>query len=64
MKLLTAAEAAEILRAPEATLRYWRHTGQGPRSVKTGRRILYRPEDLETWIQERYAAEAREASPK
>lgn len=28
--LLTIAEAAELVRCPVATLRYWRHVGGGP----------------------------------
>jgi len=38
-QLLTITETAELLRAPVATLRWWRHTGQGPRSFKIGRRV-------------------------
>jgi excisionase family DNA binding protein len=49
-ELLTIAEAAQLLRAPVATLRYWRHLGTGPRSFRLGRRVLYRRDDLETWI--------------
>ncbi len=30
--LLTISEAAEVLRTPVATLRYWRHLGTGPHS--------------------------------
>ena len=41
-ELLTITEAAELLRAPVATLRYWRHLGTGPRSFRLGRRVLYR----------------------
>ena len=41
-KLLTITEAASIVRAPVATLRYWRHLGTGPRSFRLGRRVLYR----------------------
>jgi excisionase family DNA binding protein len=48
--LLTIAEVAALLRAPVATLRYWRHLGTGPRSFRLGRRVLYRREDLHTWI--------------
>jgi hypothetical protein len=40
--LLTISEAAALLRAPVATLRYWRHLGTGPRSFRLGRRVLYR----------------------
>lgn len=49
-ELLTLAEAAELLRAPVATLRYWRHLGSGPRSFRLGRRVLYRRDDLQAWV--------------
>ncbi|MGX5653284.1 helix-turn-helix transcriptional regulator [Geodermatophilus nigrescens] len=49
-ELLTIAEAAQLLRAPVATLRYWRHLGTGPRSFRLGRRVLYRRDELHTWI--------------
>jgi DNA-binding transcriptional MerR regulator len=52
-ELLTIAEAAELLRAPVATLRYWRHLGTGPRSFRLGRRVLYRNADLRSWIDAR-----------
>jgi excisionase family DNA binding protein len=48
--LLTIAEAADLLRAPVATLRYWRHRKIGPPSFRLGRRVLYRRADLRTWI--------------
>jgi DNA-binding transcriptional MerR regulator len=48
--LLTITEAAAIVRAPVATLRYWRYLGTGPASFKLGRRVLYRRSDLITWI--------------
>lgn len=49
-ELLTVAEAADLLRAPVATLRYWRHLNIGPHSFRLGRRVLYRREDLRAWI--------------
>jgi hypothetical protein len=49
-ELLTIVEAAELLRAPVATLRYWRHLGTGPRSFRLGRRVLYRADDLRNWV--------------
>ena len=54
-ELLTIAEAAELLRAPVATLRYWRHLGTGPRSFRLGRRVLYRTDDLHAWIAQQHA---------
>ena len=49
--LLTITEAADLVRAPVATLRYWRHRGTGPRSFRLGRRVLYRRDDVDAWIQ-------------
>ncbi len=49
-QLLTIAEAALLLRTPVATLRYWRHLGTGPRSFRLGRRVVYRRDDLQSWI--------------
>ncbi len=49
-QLLTIDEAALLLRAPVATLRYWRHLGTGPHSFRVGRRVVYRRDDLQAWI--------------
>ena len=49
-ELLTIAEVAAIVRAPIATLRYWRHLGHGPASFRLGRRVVYRVGDLRAWI--------------
>ncbi len=49
-ELLTITEAADVLRTPVATLRYWRHRGIGPRSFRLGRRVLYRRDDVHAWI--------------
>jgi hypothetical protein len=39
--LLTITETADLVRAPVAALRYWRHLGTGPRSFRIGRRVVY-----------------------
>jgi len=52
-ELLTITEAADLLRAPVATLRYWRHRDIGPHSFRLGRRVLYRRDDLRSWIDAR-----------
>ena len=54
-ELPTITEAAELVRAPVATLRYWRHLGTGPRSFRLGRRVLYRRDDLHDWIAQQRA---------
>lgn len=55
-RLLTIAEAAALMRAPVATLRYWRHLGTGPHSFRVGRRVMYRHSDLLTWIEKQATA--------
>jgi len=49
-ELLTITEAADLVRSPIATLRYWRHLGAGPCSFRLGRRVLYRRADIDDWI--------------
>lgn len=56
--LLTVTEAAAFLRAPVATLRYWRHLGIGPDGFRLGRRVLYRREDLDRWVAEQRDAQS------
>ena len=56
--LLTLAEAAAFLRAPVATLRYWRHLGIGPDGFRLGRRVLYRRQDLDRWVTEQREAQS------
>jgi predicted DNA-binding transcriptional regulator AlpA len=50
--LLTTAEVATITRAPASTVRYWRHVGEGPRSFRLGKRVVYRRGDVLAWIAE------------
>ena len=56
--LLTLAEAAEFLRTPVATLRYWRHLGIGPIGFRLGRRVVYSRADLISWLAEQREAQA------
>lgn len=57
--LLTIDEAAEIVRTPVGTLRYWRYLGTGPRSFRLGRRVFYRQADVEEWINAQADAERK-----
>lgn len=50
--LLMIEEVSERTRVPLSTLRYYRHRGEGPRSFKIGRRVMYRQEDVDAWIGE------------
>lgn len=44
---------------PAATLRYWRHAGQGPASFTLGKKVLYRRSEIERWIAEQEQATTR-----
>ena len=50
--LLTLQEVADLLRVPEATLRYWRFSRTGPASFKIGRHVRYQRRDLQAWLHE------------
>ena len=61
---MTTGDVAKFTRAPEATVRYWRHMGTGPVGFKRGRRVLYARSAVEVWLrdlQERDAALQRPA---
>ncbi len=49
-KLLRLPEVSEMTGIPEATLRWYRHMGTGPRSGKIGRRVVYREADVREWV--------------
>lgn len=50
--LLGTKQVAEMTLLAEATLRYYRHTNQGPACFTLGRRVLYRRGEVERWISE------------
>jgi predicted DNA-binding transcriptional regulator AlpA len=49
-QIMRVPEVAELTGVSESTLRFWRSTGQGPKSAKLGRRIVYRLSDVEAWV--------------
>lgn len=49
-QLISAEEAAKHLNISKSTLAKMRLSGASPRYVKIGRRVAYRPSDLERWI--------------
>jgi predicted DNA-binding transcriptional regulator AlpA len=46
----TEREVADMLGLSVATLRAWRHRGQGPRFLRLGRAVRYLPADLEAFV--------------
>jgi predicted DNA-binding transcriptional regulator AlpA len=49
--ILYAEDVAALARKPLATIRWLRATGQGPRSGKLGRRVVYRRSDVLAWVE-------------
>jgi DNA-binding transcriptional MerR regulator len=55
LDLITTEELAAMCHVAPNTVRYWRHVGQGPKHFKVGgKRVFYKPEDVERWIAEQY----------
>lgn len=52
-ELWKSPEAAERLKLSDSTLRKWRVSGQGPRFIKIGGRVLYDPADVQSWMDQR-----------
>lgn len=55
--LLLTSEVSKLVRRPDATLRYWRHIGAGPKSFRLQGRIVYRRSEVSRWIASCEAAE-------
>ena len=49
--LLDTNETAKVLRLAPQTLMIMRLHGRGPRYVKLGRRVLYDPADIASWVE-------------
>ena len=54
---LTVDQMAAEYPFPAGTLYGWRHRGIGPKSVRLGKRVVYRRADVETWIAQQEMAE-------
>ncbi|KQB87063.1 helix-turn-helix transcriptional regulator [Corynebacterium lowii] len=59
MGLLTTTQVAAKTGISESTLRYFRANGKGPECGKIGRRVMYRPEDVDAWIAQQMESTAR-----
>lgn len=57
-QLLTITEVAAIVRVPPATLRYWRHLGEGPHSFRIGRTVRYWRTEVIAWLESQSASNA------
>jgi predicted DNA-binding transcriptional regulator AlpA len=63
-KVVCAREAARLVGLSESTLAKLRLTGNGPIYCKLGRRVVYRPADLEEWLQSRTTRDTSDADAR
>jgi hypothetical protein len=49
---LTMEDVAKRYRTTVPTVRYWRHTGYGPKGAKAGVRVLYPRAEIERFDQQ------------
>lgn len=57
-QLMSIEQVAEFLQVPVATLYRWRSAGQGPVSVRVGRFVRYREEDVDAFVNAQLAQES------
>lgn len=55
--LLGVENVAEFLDVPKMTVYHWRATGYGPKGIKVGRYIRYRPADVRSWVENELSKE-------
>jgi predicted DNA-binding transcriptional regulator AlpA len=61
--LLTVQEVARLLRCSVSSLNKWRLTGQGPRFVRVGSRVRYRPTDIAAYVADQTRASTSAEKP-
>ncbi len=55
VRLLNEYDVAEIFRLSVATMRHWRLVQKGPKWLKLGSAVRYRPEDVQAYLNGRAA---------
>jgi predicted DNA-binding transcriptional regulator AlpA len=63
-KVVSAKVAARYVGLSESTLAKLRLNGNGPVYCKLGRRVVYRPVDLDEWLQSRTARDTSDADAR
>ena len=63
-KVIPASEAARLVGLSESTLAKLRLNGNGPAYCKLGRRVVYRPADLDAWLQSRTTTDTSDADAR
>ena len=60
MSTLRVKDAAKRLGLSASTLNKWRTQGTGPKFVKMGRAVCYRPADLDAWLSDQLKSSTSE----
>jgi predicted DNA-binding transcriptional regulator AlpA len=63
-KVISAQVAARYVGLSASTLAKLRLNGNGPTYCKLGRRVVYRPADLDQWLQSRTARDTSDADAR
>jgi len=63
-KVVPAKVAAHLVGLSTSTLAKLRLNGNGPAYCKLGRRVVYRPADLEHWLQSRITRDTSDADAR
>jgi predicted DNA-binding transcriptional regulator AlpA len=63
-RVIPASAAALLVGLSQSTLAKLRLTGNGPPYCKLGRRVVYRREDLEAWLESRIARDTSDADAR
>ncbi|MCC5949296.1 MAG: helix-turn-helix domain-containing protein [Nitriliruptoraceae bacterium] len=58
-RLLSPSDVAEVLEVPIATLYRWRQNRYGPPAIKVGKHLRYRERDVQSFIDDQFAAADR-----
>ncbi|TPQ32822.1 DNA-binding protein [Bradyrhizobium guangdongense] len=62
--VLPSRDAARMVGLSESTLAKLRLNGNGPVYCKLGRRVVYRPADLEQWLESRTTRDTTDADAR
>ena len=58
-QLLDTLEVARLIGVHPQTLSTWRSQSQGPRWIKVGRKVKYRPNDVGDWLDQNVRTSTR-----
>jgi excisionase family DNA binding protein len=61
-ELLTIQDVADLTRSTVDAIYQWRRRGKGPKGVRVGNKLLFRPRDIEAWLESRAESHVREAA--